>query len=202
MNTRAMALLLLLSGCGITGGDEVSGEGALSAAWTQFQRGNYEVALAAFDDLAADGALLPEALEGQGWCRLMLGQATQAAPVFRQSLLADENRHGARAGEAFARRDSSPPDYPRVISQARETLRRQPAFRFSYNTRIDWLDLHLLMAQAFFYQQAFDSSLGHCRIIDPGLALTAQDTLSWGEAGSFESALFLTLQDLGAATAP
>lgn len=195
-------LLLALGGCGITGGGEEGGEGALATAWNRYRQGNYEAALADFSELASDGALLPEALEGQGWCRLMLAQPSQAAPLFRQSLLADDNRNSARAGEAFARRDSSPPDYGRVISQARETLNRQPAYRFPHDTRIDWLDLHLLMAQAFFYRQELDSSLGHCRVIDPGLALSASDTLSWGEAGSFEHALFLTLQDLGAATAP
>ncbi len=202
MKRITLPALLLLMGCGITGGDEDTVEGALAGAWTQYHRGNYEAALATFIELQTEGSLLAEASEGQGWCQLMLGQATPAAAAFRQSLMADDDRTSARAGEAFARRDSAPPDYPRVITQGRETLRRQPAFRFSHDTHIDWRDVHLLMAQAFFYQQVLDSSLNHCRSIDSGLSLSATDTLSWGAADSFELALFQTLQQLGDATAP
>ncbi|MCB9473763.1 MAG: hypothetical protein H6678_08135 [Candidatus Delongbacteria bacterium] len=200
---RLLALALIgLSGCGITGTSDDTGEGALSSAWNRYAQQDYDGALAAFSALLDTGGLYPEASEGQGWCQLMLGQATPAALAFRQALLADDERNSARVGEAFARRDSSPPDYPRVIQRAREALRRDPDFRFSHDTHIDWRDLHLLMAQTFFYQQALDSCLVHCRAVDSGLTLSRTDTLSWGASPTFELALFSTLLELGSATAP
>jgi hypothetical protein len=114
MNTRITlpALLLLLSGCGITGGDEVTrGRGPGGEPGPSIQRGNYEAALAARSIDLADGRLRcwRRPCEGQGWCQSDAGPGDPGGRrVPAKSLLADDDPyHGARAGEAFARRDSS-----------------------------------------------------------------------------------------------
>ncbi len=196
-----LALLPLFAACGVVSNDDPAAEGGMAAAWQSFRNGQYAAALDAFRELGLDGSLYPEATQGEAWCYLMSHEADLAVPAFRQALLADPEQTAALAGEAFALRDATLPDYDRLLSKARQSLQRSPDFVFSHRSSINWMDLHVLMAQAFFYQQRFDSTLAHLQAVDPSLALDPADTLSWQQHSSYSAALFedlIRLTDLTA----
>ncbi len=191
---------ILLSGCGIDTGGGDTAVGGLDAAWQMFRNGQYPTAREAFQELSLEGELYPEATQGIAWCYLMLNEPDLAVPAFRQALQADPEQTAALAGEAFSLRDTSLPDYNRLISRARLALQRDPDFSFSQRSSINWLDLHVLMGQAFFYQQSFDSTLVHLLEVDPSIPLSAADSLSWQDYPSFPSALLDELLRLGELT--
>ncbi len=185
-----------LSGCGTSGGGTDEGASALNDAWNLYHNRSWAEARSGFLDLVAADRHVGEAYCGLGWCRLHLLQPDQALGDFQNSLWAEPGRQDSRAGEAFAQRDAQNPDYDRLLLRARNCLQEDPDYSFEHESGIDWADLHILMAQTFFYRQEFDSTLGHCQVVDPDMSLSRQDTTSWNGQSSFELALFDELQRL------
>jgi tetratricopeptide (TPR) repeat protein len=192
----ALAGLLLQPGCGVTGSGGDEGTSLLADAWARYRQQRWEEARQLFQRLVDEDLSVAEAYAGLGWSRLHLLQPAQARLAFQNSLVGDEHRLESRAGEAFALRDTGG-DTARLLDQARTVLLIDPDWRFLHEPAVDWMDLQVLMAQTFFLRQQFDSSLARCRQVDPAMALSRADSLSWQGAASFELALFAELTRLG-----
>jgi hypothetical protein len=167
---RALALFAGLaasgasSGCG--GGDggpsDPSPEqiaAALTAeGWTQFESGAFPAAGAKFR--AAIGALATyaDAHNGLGWSLALVDSLPAADSAFADAVASGHATADPRAGRAFVRADLVPPDLRGALDEAGAALAIAPLFAFAHDASIDWRDLRLLRAQAYFQTNVLDSA--------------------------------------------
>jgi len=188
-------MVILLAGCGVTGqgpGDEAD---LVDDAWRLYRQERFEEAAQRFGELALEDVSLAESYGGLGWSRLRLLDPASARSAFQSSLIDDPQWTDSRAGELFALRDAGG-SADVLLSRGRSLLHDEPTWRFSQETRVDWRDVQILMAQVFFYTQRFDSCLSRCATVDDAMSLSRADTLSWQGSPSFETALLLELERL------
>lgn len=188
-----LLLLALVAGCSVTGGPSGTSSEGLAEAWDLYEQGLFAEAELAFQDLVDSNVAEDEANCGKGWSLLHQLKASQADRAFDRSLAGNPDWHDSRAGRAFANREVNSND---PLTDARHCLAQDPDWEFPHNRDINRDDLHVLMAQEFFYDQLFDSSLAHCQAVDGSVVLSATDSLSWGSASSFQAALFQVLARL------
>jgi hypothetical protein len=189
-------LFQVVCDCGTTGPATENGDPDIEQAWDYYSQGLWDEAIAEFVAIAENGNHIAEAFSGIGWSKLHRIEPQGGLTAFQISLLEDPNYLNSLAGEAFAQRDIANPDYSRLLDKARKCLELDADYEFEREISVNNLDLHLLMAQIFFTQHQFDSTLFRCLQVDPELNLAPEDTLSWSDAGSFEAALLSELERL------
>ncbi len=198
LQTAALAALQLLLSCGVSGGSSDREDNGLTEAWSLFEQELYPEAQAAFQDLIDAAVEEADANNGKGWSQFHQLDATGADRSFDRSLAEDPLMLDSRAGRAFANRELASGS---SLSDARQVLASAPDWSFAHNSAINQDDLHVLMAQLFFYSHSLDSCLAHCLAVDGTMTLSPADSLSWGGSPSFEAALFNELARLSSLVA-
>ncbi|HUU44472.1 MAG TPA: hypothetical protein VM118_01960, partial [Acidobacteriota bacterium] len=159
---------LLAVHCG--GGGNGSSGPSLTSAWEKFEAGQYDAAIAEFADVVgdvSDAAHLAEGYCGLGWSYAFDDQLDAAATSFASALNTGAESVDAAAGAsavALARGEHTD-----ATSLAQAALAIDPDWSFNHYPGIDWKDLRLILAQAYFGLGAasYDDAQAEVDILDP-----------------------------------
>lgn len=167
----------MLSDCGNDGVDpdmpgaptDLVGEG-----WAAFEAGNLATAALRFEAAIVREPSNNEAHNGLAWTCLRRGNLSDAVFGFDMAIANGFSGPDAHAGKAILLRDLPPVDYPAAIDAAVAALRIEAAFVFVHDTRFDWKDLRLVMAQSHFALGEYEAANAQVGL----LGGTVQDPVS------------------------
>lgn len=132
-------------------------EELVTEGWDQFKSGNYQLALAKFQDATAKDNNFAEAYNGAGWSSARLTNLSDAVAYFTQSIAKNSSLTEAHAGLAFAY--NAQKDYQAAINSANKALSLKTNWLFTYDETIDYKDLYLILASSYFGLANFSQSL-------------------------------------------
>lgn len=181
------ACLLGTTGCGggtATGGTTGSAENLSFEGWTDYRSGNYAVSEELFLDALGLDPQFSEALNGLGWIKFQ--QAGQEENRESRSALLAASRTNFQKATAAAPENVDAwvglsglelhlGNWTDARDAANRALSIDPNF-FSTHDNIDFKDVHLILAQAYFYLGAFvhtddtadpNNSLHHIDVVSP-----------------------------------
>ena len=141
-------LVIGLAGCGddtiIVGPDA---EKLVSEGWAEYGAGNYEDAVAKFEEALAEDSDSSEAYNGIGWSMARLGQVRASIDNFKKAVEKDPDNADAHAGLAGAYFADG--DYERSIASAKSLLLRRPEYS-SHHDEIRAADIRILLAECYY----------------------------------------------------
>lgn len=181
--TSVCLLIGGLAGCGddetVVGPDS---DKLISEGWSEYGAGNYEDAIAKYEEALAEDETSSEAHNGIGWCKARLGETQDAIDSFKKAVEKDTENADAYAGLAGAYFADA--DYERAIASARLVLSRSPEY-LSHHDDIRTADIRVLLAESYYnvgdYTAAraqIDLLGGSGRALDPSSSTYLADLLS------------------------
>lgn len=150
--------LLLVNGCGDDdGGVDQNVEELIKQGWAKFEAGNDADASADFNAAIGLSADTNEAYLGLGWAELRQSHAGLAENAFVTYLAKVGDSNDAKAGLALAYHAQN--KFEDAIHMAEDVLSSDPPWIFSRDSRIDYLDLALVLADSYYQTAKFSQSL-------------------------------------------
>jgi len=151
--------LILICGCGK---DEKppkpTVQDLINQGWTKFDAGKYAGASADFNAAIGMSVDTNEAYLGLGWAELRQSHGGLAENAFAAYLLkVTDTNDDAKAGLAFAYHAQQ--KFQNAIDTANIVLLSVPNWKFSHDSRIDSLDLALILAQSYYGIGDYSQSL-------------------------------------------
>jgi tetratricopeptide (TPR) repeat protein len=173
----------ILAGCG---DDEIllapDDNKLISEGWSEYGAGNYEDAIAKYQEALAEDESSSEAHNGIGWCKARLGETHDAIESFKEAVGKDPGNTDAHAGLAGAYFADG--DYERAIASAQSVLSLSPEYS-SHHDDIRTADIRVLLAECYYnvgdYNAAraqIDLLGGSGRALDPSSPTYLADLLS------------------------
>ncbi|MFO7769018.1 MAG: tetratricopeptide repeat protein [bacterium] len=199
----ALLLALAAAGCSSGSGPSVDPREKTDEGWAAFESGDYAAAAAAFQDAVRADEAFADAWNGLGWSRAFLEQLGDAAMALQKAVDSGLVVPDARAGLAIVYREV--PHLDGAITEARAVLAADAHWVFSHMTSVDYLDIHLVLAQCYYRlgEENFGSAQAQLDILDPDNGLDAGDPGSWtvGSAtyGTYAEALLVAIEQAAAA---
>ena len=174
---------LLFYGCGKEEkGGGLTAQQLIDQGWVKFSAGNDAGASGDFNAAIGLDSSKHEAYFGLGWAELRQNHAGMAENAFVTYLLKDPNSSNAidaKAGLALAYHANK--KFQEAIDQANSVLSSAPSWSFSKDSRINHLDLALILAESYYAIANFSQSLAMVNLyFDP--SFTADITTSEGRA--------------------
>ncbi len=169
MTGRGFGMLLvaalgmaLLIGCGSDDSEAptqpTTAAGLTQQGWAQFEAGNYSGARESFVAAIGLNASYGEAYNGRGWSAMKLRSYAEALGAFDGALEHGLGTADPLVGRAIVVRALEPESHQAVIDDASGALALDPDYHFAHDAEVDWQDVRLLMAHAFFGLQAYDQA--------------------------------------------
>ena len=157
--------------------------------WERFQSGDFNDAASLFIQALAVDPQDHRAHNGLGWSLLKLGNLQNAVASFDAAI--DNGFTGAdpHVGKVVIFRDRRPIDYLATIDEANVALAIDSEYAFAYDTDLDWRDVRLILAQAYFAIGSYVEANAQVSV----LGGTPQDP----SAPTFVADLLAELQALG-----
>jgi Tfp pilus assembly protein PilF len=177
-----LVLLALTGNCGKSkkgtepevSAEELSGEG-----WGLFESHDFMDAKAKFSEAIAKDTAYPDAYNGRGWCNAFLDLEDEATSDFNAANVKGLSQADAYVGLAAIYVGDR--EFQSAIASAKTALSMDPAYRFSHETSIDYLDLHLILAQAYYGLggEYLDSAQQEVDYLNPDNNLNPEDPMTW-----------------------
>ncbi len=194
---------MLLVGCG--GGKkstqpEKSAQELTADAWSLFELGDLDDAQLKFDEALTKDADYADAYNGKGWCAALLDQEAEALSHFLSANAKGLNKPDAHVGLAGIYLGQE--EFESAITHAWAALSMDSNYVFSHRVSIDYLDLHLILAQAYYGMGGdyLDSSQVQVDYLNPTNHLDPANPPTWivnGQTyGSYAEALLKEIQRL------
>ncbi len=160
----------LFSGCGDT--KEVTEDPPVvmltEDGWDRYSAGDLTGAREKFEDaISADGGV-GLGYNGLGWVQMELGELESALASFDLAIAKGFRGADASAGRALILYSMN--EYGQAILAGHDAVARDPSFKLPGNTRINILDVRLMIALSEYERGAFEAALAQVRLIDTGLA--------------------------------
>ncbi|MGB8658410.1 MAG: hypothetical protein WCE90_11620 [Candidatus Zixiibacteriota bacterium] len=149
--------LLLVCGCHKKGVTNRTAAELINQGWAKFAAGDDAGAIGDFNAAMGLSADTNDAYLGLGWAELRQSQAGLAEEAFVTYLAKYPNQIDAEAGLAIAYHALSKPQD--VIAQANAVLSSAPTWDFSHDSRANYLDLALVLADSYYEIGEFSQSL-------------------------------------------
>ncbi len=166
--------------------------------WRHFSDGDYANALTAFETAMQGNATYGEAFVGRGWCYIRLENLASALTDFDTGLGFDNTILVGYAGRALTHLAQQ--SYSEAIADARVVIDADSVYQFSYDTNIDHILVRLVLVQAYYATQDYESAQAQCNKIDPNNGLDPVLPGSWVvngvTYGSYNEALLGLIQYL------
>jgi tetratricopeptide (TPR) repeat protein len=119
----------------------------ISRGWKEYVAGNYEDAIAKYEEALEEDPASGEAYNGIGWARARLGQLVGSMDSFKKAVTKDPGNADAHAGLAGAYLADG--DYERAIASAKLVLSLEPEY-VSDHDDIQAADIRVLLAQCYY----------------------------------------------------
>lgn len=210
-----VVLLLLAIGCSGKGtGPQTTAAADLAAGWSAFEAGQYTRARSHFLSAINKDGSLADAYSGLGWSHALLDSLGSAAIAFQNGLNRDADLTDAHAGFAVVSRDLSgnQSDLDQAIASAQAVITADAGWRFSHMTSVDYLDMHLIMAQSYYRKggSSFSDAQAQVDILESELGLGSgpdpADPGTWVVAGvtyaTYAEALLMRIEEIASMVDP
>ena len=183
MKSRQLAcilglLLLLATSCG----EEKEEIDLVARGWELFEAKDYEGALASFDEAISSGYKLAEAYLGAGWSNLLLENISDAIEACNNAL--DEGYSKPEDAYcalciAYLATLATSTEAQKAASYADSVLSIDPHYTFSHLTAVNYLDVHLVRAEAYLYLGDYAKVQESLDVLDPDNGLDPEDSNTW-----------------------
>ena len=148
-------------------------------AWSLYESGKTDDAIAIFLDITSrqTSAFLSDAYNGLGWSYAAQDSMQESIHYFDLAVSARTLFTEAHAGRGFVRLALK--DYPGAIDDLTKVLSEQADFVFSHDSSIDFRDVSVALAEAYFFRQNLEQAQMYVNRIAPDNGLDADDPDSW-----------------------
>jgi Tfp pilus assembly protein PilF len=168
---------LFLSNCSVPSESSTTAEDVIQEGWDLFEQAKYESALKQFND-AVDMAPKHEGgYHGKGWCYLLLNQPTDAIDNFNQAITLGNQTLDPVAGLAGALLAIG--NYSEAIIKSEAVLQSNAFYYFNHKPSINFLDLRLILAIAYYHEGLLSKAQEQINYLDPTNTLKPDDPNSW-----------------------
>ncbi|MBL7137102.1 MAG: hypothetical protein ISS81_11045 [Candidatus Marinimicrobia bacterium] len=169
--------ITLFCSCSIFTESKPTAEDLANSGWTLFQNNNYEAALNKFLDAAYDEPDNEVGYHGCGWCYLLLNESTNAIENFSNAISKGNITNDPIAGLAAAYLAAE--EYAQAIYKAKEVLQNNPNYYFEYEPLIDYQDMRLILAMAYYHEGQLGKAQEQVNFLDPSNKLNPDDPDTW-----------------------
>jgi len=156
---------------------QVNSRFLLTRAWSKFEQGQYEEALADFEAALSISVNLSDAYVGLGWSYAFLGSLDDAKKQFDNAISIDKQLLDAYVGRGMV--FLAKHKYYLSLGDLTHVLEENAAYVFSHNTTIDYRDVHIALAEAYFYQGKYSNAQGHVDVLWPDNGLSPGESATW-----------------------
>lgn len=193
--------LLSLYGCGKKStkpektASEITAEG-----WNLFESDDFTGAKSKFNEALAKDGDHADAYNGRGWCNAFLDLDGEAVSDFNAANTKGLGKPDAYAGLAGVYVGNQ--EFASALEKAGIALSMDSTYQFSHQTAIDYFDLHLIKAQAYYGLGGayLDSAQQEVDYLNPTNGLDPAEPTSWVVNGvtynSYAEALLKEIQRL------
>jgi tetratricopeptide (TPR) repeat protein len=178
----ALAVVCLIAACGPDFNNPLDPENSpdvrilVRDGWTSYEAGNVDAAIAKFRQATTQDAQNVEAYTGLGWSLFQNQDVQGAIDAFQRALAIDANAVDAHVGVAGAFLAAE--RYQSAVEHAQTALRLKPDYIFAHNPLITSKNLHLLLAQGYYYLGDFTQAIEEVNIIDPTIEVDSNNAAS------------------------
>jgi tetratricopeptide (TPR) repeat protein len=141
-------LLVASSNCGKSTKSEKSAEEFTAEGWRLFEADDFAGAKPSFSQALARDINFADAYNGRGWCNLFLDLEDEAITDFDTANTKELDKPDAFVGLAAIYVGNQ--EFTKAITNTKAALFMDSTYQFSHKTSIDYLDLHLILAQAYY----------------------------------------------------
>ena len=147
--------------------------------WAEFSAGNYNGSLTYFNKVLSEYSDNVSANVGKGWLLLMQNHDDLSAIAnhLQKGVLDDNWKADARCGLAVTKLIQKQYSYIEVLVDL--ILNDYPDYFFQYKPSIDWHDLLVVKAQAYFMTKKYDLAWETIQQLTSDYALNPEDPKSW-----------------------
>lgn len=149
----------------------------LNRAWYRFEQGQYLEAVSDFKAALNMNSNLNDAYVGLGWSYSFLDSLDEAKKQFDIALSKNSQLLDAYVGRGMIFLSKN--KYYLSVLDLNYVLEKNSAYVFTHNTNIDYKDIHIALAEAYFYQGKYSKAQEHVDIIWPGNGLDADESTTW-----------------------
>ena len=198
MKTKFMILIVvaisIFFSCEDSGGEpELTAGELINSGWINFEIGEYTLAIEDFNSAISKDASASEAYSGIGWSRIRLDMIGAAQTSFLTAL--DGNYAGKELLAGLAAISLANEEYSTAIGYAESILNIDPDWVFEHDNSIDYKDVWLIVATAYFHEGDFAEVELAIQNIDSAYSISENDSNTWVVGGN----LYLTYQEAVAA---
>ncbi|MCH7818507.1 MAG: hypothetical protein IIB40_03010 [Candidatus Marinimicrobia bacterium] len=176
----------------------VTAEELIIAGWVNFETGEYAIAIEDFNSALSIDASASEAYSGIGWSRIRLEMIDDAQTSFLAAL--DGNYAGEETFAGLAAISLVKEKYTAAIGYAESILNIDPEWIFEHDNTIDYKDVWLIVATAYFHEGNFTEVEAAILKIDSTYSILENDSATWIVDGksylTYREALAAYLQSL------
>jgi hypothetical protein len=145
--SMSILLVVFVSCSKGTNGDKSAAE-LTAEGWELFESSNFPSGKAKFSQALGKDGEYADAYNGRGWCNAFLDLDTEAISDFdaaNSKGLGQPDTYAGLAGVYVGNQE-----FLSAISNAKTVLSQDSSYQFSHQPAIDSLDLHLILAQAYY----------------------------------------------------
>lgn len=145
--------------------------------WIWFAQNQMDSATFYFNQALLQNDEYGWALIGLGWVQLRQGELLEALSNFETGLTFEPTQLDGRVGRAAINLSFN--EYDAVITDGNFVLNTDVNYVFEYDETVDYRDVHILLAQAYYAKEDFESAQAQCNILDPNNGLDLALPSSW-----------------------
>ena len=149
----------------------------LARAWKKFEQGQYSEAILDFELTLSENSNYSEAYVGLGWSYSFFDSLDKAEEQFDKALSLNNKLLDAYVGRGMILLSKG--KYNASVSDLSYVLASNPTYAFSHYTEIDYKDIHIALAEAYFYQSKYDKAQEHVNFLWPGNGLDPDQSTTW-----------------------
>jgi len=154
-----------------------SAESITPIAWDFFEESDYQTAYAKFDEAIDVDSRNSDAYHGRAWSSLLMSDVRDAISDFNASIYYGHSGFDPVAGLAIAYQADQ--QYSSAISKAQTVISSNSSYYFEHKPLINYRDLHLILAMAYFHTGNLTKSYDQIIILEPAISIAQNDSLTW-----------------------
>ena len=160
-----------------------------SRAWSKFEKGQYLQAIHDFELALTVDSNHSDAYTGLGWSYSFLDSLNKAKEKFDNAISISNVLLDAYVGRGMV--FLSKKKYYSCVTDLNFVLEHNSNYMFNHYTNIDYKDIHVALAEAFFYQSKFNDAQQHVDFLLPDNGLDPDNSATW----LVDSVSFATYQE-------
>lgn len=168
---------LLMLHCSIFKSKEQDVEHLLSQGWDYFEDGYYLDALDQFEEAISVDENNQKCYHGRAWCYLMLSEASNAIVDFEKAVQLGNMTLDPHAGLAAAYLAQE--THSSAIEKANYVLAGNSNYYFEHYPLINYQDMHLILAMAYFHEGNLSEAQEHVDFLFPENQLDPDQPTTW-----------------------